>query len=307
MGATDRGVMTTLRFYKLHAAANDFLVVVRPHPMPGDVSAAEALEAFEALDAASASALLDRHRGIGGDTLLILNPGSEGAHCQMMQYEHDGSMAEMTGNGIRCLAYVADQLGLTENDQLIVDTPAGRRTVDIVRDPATGVMTYAWVAMGDAIFEPARIPVTGTQVEDLQTEFHDATYIGDAVGIGNPHLVNYVDDVDAVRVTAHGASMEHDPRFPNRANVHWVSVLAPDRIRMRTWERGVGPTLACGTGATAAVAALHRRGRVGTHVVVEVPGGELQVEVGSPMRLGGPVVHVFTVDFDVERLPRLGS
>lgn len=299
--------MTALRFHKLHAAANDFLVVARPQPLAGDVATAEALEAFEALDGASASALLDRHRGIGGDTLLILNPGGEGADCQMMQFESDGSMAEMTGNGIRCLAYVADQLGLTHDDHLVVDTPAGRRTVDLERDPSTGVVRYAWVAMGDAIFEPARIPVSGTQAQDLRTEFHDVTYVGDAVGIGNPHLVNYVDDVDTVRILVHGPSMENDPRFPNRTNVHWVQVLTPERIRMRTWERGVGPTLACGTGATAAVAALHRRGRVGTHVVVEVPGGELQVDVGAPMRLGGPVVHVFDVDFDVDRLPRLGS
>lgn len=299
--------MPTLRFHKLHAAANDFIVVARPEPAAGDVVDAEALEAFEALDSASAAALLDRHRGIGGDTLLILNPGTDGADCRMTQYEHDGTMAEMTGNGIRCLAYIADRMGKSHDDRVVVDTPAGRRTVDLVRDAATDEVTYAWVAMGDATFDPERIPVKGDQVEDLRTEFHDATYLGDAVGIGNPHLVNYVDDVDAVRVSAHGAAMEHDPRFPNRTNVHWVTVLAPDRIRMRTWERGVGPTLACGTGATATVAALHRRGRVGEHVAVEVPGGELQVEVASPMRLGGPVVHIFDVDLDVTRLPRVGA
>ena len=150
--------MAILRFHKLHAAANDFLVVVRPQA--GDGDDAEALEAFESLDAASATALLDRHRGIGGDTLLVLTPGGDDVDCSMVQYESDGTMAEMTGNGIRCLAYVADRMGLGTDDRVRVRTPAGIRTVDLVRNPDTGIVVYAWVAMGDATFVPAEIPVT---------------------------------------------------------------------------------------------------------------------------------------------------
>lgn len=287
--------MTSLRVHKLHAAGNDFVVIARPDDPAGRT-------AFDAIDGDVAVRILDRHQGVGGDTLLLLSPGADGADCRMGQFESDGTPAEMTGNGIRCFAYVADQLGFATGDRLEVDTRAGRRTVELTRDPGTGAMTYGWVSMGDATFEPDAIPVKDGQVEDLVTMFDDVTFTGDAVGIGNPHFVNYVEDVDAVRVDAYGRAMEHDPRFPNRTNVHWVQMVTPEHIKIRTWERGVGPTLACGTGATAAVAAMHRRGFVGARVAVESLGGVLQVEVGSPMRLGGPVVHVFDADLDLDAL-----
>jgi diaminopimelate epimerase len=291
--------MPTLYFHKLHAAGNDFIVVARTEP--NDPAA------VDAIDARLAVALLDRHRGIGGDTLLLLTPGGTDTDCTMRQFESDGTTAEMTGNGIRCLAVVADGLGLGHDDQVEVSTLAGRRTVELVRNPGTGAVGYAWVAMGDPTFVPEEIPLKGDDATDIVAVVDEVSYRGDAVGVGNPHLVIPVDDVSVARVGAHGAALEYDPRFPNRTNVHWVQVLAPDRIRMRTWERGVGPTLACGTGATAAVAALHRRGQVGERVLVEVPGGELVVEVGSPMRLGGPVAALFTGTVDIDAvggLPR---
>ena len=120
--------------------------------------------------------------------------------------------------------------------------------------------------------------------------------------MGNPHLVLFVDDPATARVTQHGPHLEHDPRFPRRTNVEFVAVTAPDEVTMRVWERGVGETLSCGTGACAAAAVAHRRGLVGDHVVVHVPGGELTVELGDTIRLGGPVVRVFDVDIDLAGL-----
>ena len=118
--------------------------------------------------------------------------------------------------------------------------------------------------------------------------------------MGNPHLVLFVDDPSEARVVQHGARLECDERFPHRTNVEFVVVEARDRLRMRVWERGVGETLSCGTGACAAAAVAHRRGLVDTQVTVAVPGGELRVRLGDTIVLGGPVTHVFDVDLDVD-------
>jgi len=124
----------------------------------------------------------------------------------------------------------------------------------------------------------------------------------DTADIGNPHLVLFVDDVAQAPVTTDGPRLEHDPRFPNRTNVEFVKITGPDEITMRVWERGVGETLSCGTGACAAAAVAHRHGLVGEHVVVKVTGGDLVVDLGDTVRLGGPVVHVFDVDVDLDAL-----
>jgi diaminopimelate epimerase len=136
----------------------------------------------------------------------------------------------------------------------------------------------------------------------VEAEFHGTHYEGDAAGMGNPHLVLFVDDPATARVTQHGPHLEVDERFPKRTNVEFVRVTpgATDELDMRVWERGVGETLSCGTGACASAAVAHRRGLVGERVTVHVPGGDLTVELGNTIRLGGPVVHVFDVDLDLE-------
>lgn len=267
----------TSRPTKLHATGNDFLVVDAPAP-----------------SSAVVVALCDRHRGVGADGLLVLEAGTNGADCSMTLFNADGQPAEMSGNGIRCLAWVAVEHGLGD-DILRVDTPAGRRTVELDRDATTGQLRRATVDMGPVTFDPEAIPFDGPSPFDIEATFHGVTYHGDAAGMGNPHLVLFVDDPDRARVTQHGPHLEHDPRFPNATNVEFVHPAGPDRLRTRVWERGVGETLSCGTGACAAVAVAHRRGLVGTDVTVEVPGGELTVQLGDTIRLGGPVVHVFDV------------
>ena len=123
--------------------------------------------------------------------------------------------------------------------------------------------------------------------------------------MGNPHLVLFVDDPATARVTQHGPHLEHDDRFPRRTNVEFVRVTpgADDELDMRVWERGVGETLSCGTGACAVAAVAHRRGLVGERVVVHVPGGDLVVQLGDTIRLGGPVVHVFDVEVQLPEVP----
>ena len=269
---------------KLHATGNDFLVTT------------------EAVTARHAIALCDRNRGVGADGLIALGPGSGGADCTMTLFNADGGLAEMSGNGIRCLAWVAHRLGLGDGKQLVVDTGGGRRELDLVVDRGSGDVVAATVDMGPVTFEPAAIPFDGATPFDVEADFHGTTYRGDAAGMGNPHFVVLVDDPDAARVTQHGPRLEHDVRFPNRTNVEFIAPTPgeTDALTVRTWERGVGETLSCGTGACAAAAVAHRRGLVGTRVTVHERGGDLTIDIGDTIRLGGPVVHVFDVDMDVD-------
>ncbi|MEX1006329.1 MAG: diaminopimelate epimerase [Acidimicrobiia bacterium] len=253
--------MSTARLSKLHATGNDFLV--HAGSLSGDL----------------ATRLCDRHRGVGADGLILVLPGGRGADCSMVLYNADGGRAEMSGNGMRCLAWVAVEAGLGDGKRLVVDTDGGRRVVDVECD-ANGQVTAATVDMGPVTF--------GASFEE-----------GDTANVGNPHLVLFVDDVARALVTTDGPLLEHDERFPNRTNVEFVKVTAPDELSMRVWERGVGETLSCGTGACAAAAVAHRRGVVGETVTVKVLGGDLSVELGDTIRLGGPVVHVFDVEVDL--------
>jgi diaminopimelate epimerase len=276
--------MSTIRLSKLHGAGNDFLVT-----MPSSE---------RAIDASFVARVCDRHLGVGADGLIAVFPGRDGADCTMRLHNADGSPAEMSGNGIRCLAWVANRAGLGDGKRLTVDTDAGRREVELQLDPG-GDVSGATVDMGPVTFEPAQIPLDAASPFGLEATFHGLTYQGDAVGIGNPHLVLLVDDPAEARVTQHGPRLEHDGRFPKATNVEFVAVTGEDQLTMRVWERGVGETLSCGTGVCAAAAVAHRRGLVGAIVVVRVPGGEHRVELGETVRLHGPVTHVFDTEVDV--------
>ena len=273
-----------IRLAKLHATGNDFLVWTMLDAAPSVVSGA------------LARALCDRHTGVGADGLILLTPGTDGADATMTLHNADGGIAEMSGNGVRCLAWVAADAGLGR-DTLVIDTGGGRRTLELERDPE-GRVRAATVDMGPVTFDPATIPVDADSPFDLTAEFHGVTYRGDAAGMGNPHFVCFVDDVATARVTQHGPHLETDPRFPRHTNVEFVTPDGVDALRMRVWERGVGETQSCGTGACAAAAVAHRRDLVGPRVAVRVPGGVLTVDVGDTIRLGGPVVHVFDVSVD---------
>jgi diaminopimelate epimerase len=277
----------TVHLSKLHGTGNDFLVAVARD------GAAGADEAF-------ALAVCDRHRGIGADGLITLLPGTDGADCTMELRNADGGIAEMSGNGIRCLAWVAVREGLGLSGRLVVETDGGRRTMSLLVEG--GELRSAAVDMGPVTFEPAAIPLDAPSAFDLEATFHGTTYRGDAAGMGNPHLVLLVDDVDAARVAQHGPHLEVDERFPNRTNVEFVAPNARGGIDMRVWERGVGETLSCGTGACAAAAVAHRRGIVGADTVVRVRGGELSVTLGETVLLGGPVAHVFDTEVDEQTL-----
>ncbi|MDZ4828341.1 MAG: diaminopimelate epimerase [Actinomycetota bacterium] len=281
----------TLHLSKLHATGNDFLV-----HLAVDAGAPQ-------LDAVTIAALCDRNRGIGADGLITIGPGGDGADCTMTLRNADGGLAEMSGNGIRCLAWVAARAGLGTPDEIVVDTAAGRRVVVLERD-SDGEVVAADVDMGPVTFEPGRIPIDAPSALHLEATVDDVVYAGDAAGMGNPHFVVFVADPAVTPVTRHGPVIERDARFPRRVNVEFVAVAGPDRLTMRVWERGAGETQSCGTGACAAAAVAHRRALVGERVHVDVRGGSLTVALGETIRLGGPVVHVFDVDIPHERLLR---
>lgn len=261
-----------VRLSKLHATGNDFLVAV------GDAG----------FHADTARRLCDRHRGIGADGLIQLGPGVQGADCSMILQNSDGGFAEMSGNGIRCLAWVAHREGFGDGKRLVVETRGGQRQVDLELD-SQGNVAAATVDMGPATFGDL----------DLAIAVDGAEYVGDVVNVGNPHYVLLVDPTTAP-VTLHGPLLERDLNFPQRTNVEFVAVTGHDELLMRVWERGAGETLSCGTGACAAAASAHRRGLVGDDVKVCVFGGDLRVELGETVRLGGPVQHVFDVEIDVD-------
>ena len=274
-------LVTTAQLSKLHGTGNDFLVTTA------------------ALDARDAVALCDRFTGIGADGLLLLGPGRDGADATMTLYNADGSVAEMSGNGIRCLAWLARREGLGTLDRLVVNTGGGRRTVDLELD-TSGSVTDATCDMGAVTFTPSEIPIAPDRATQIPVELDGVAVDADAAGMGNPHLVVFVDDPGLVDVARHGSRLETDERFPNRINVEFVRVEDRTHVRMRVWERGVGETQSCGTGACAVVAVAHRRDLIDASVSVAVPGGVLRVEVGETIRLGGPVVHVFDVTIDVD-------
>jgi diaminopimelate epimerase len=269
--------MTKLHLAKLHATGNDFLVrLALDDPGAGP------------LGAPGVVALCDRHRGIGADGLITVGPGTNGADCTMTLQNADGGVAEMSGNGIRCLGWIATRAGLGREDDLVVDTGGGRRTLGLTRGPS-GDITAAEVDMGAVELGDTDIAIT----------VHGTEYVGDAANVGNPHFVCFVDDPGTARVTTHGPIIERNERFTNRTNVEFARALGDDTIEVRVWERGAGETQSCGTGACAVAAVAHRRGLVGEHVRVRMPGGELQVTLGPTVRLGGPVVHVFDVEIEV--------
>ncbi|MFZ4585613.1 MAG: diaminopimelate epimerase [Acidimicrobiia bacterium] len=265
---------------KLHATGNDFLVTATAADLGAEV----------------AVGLCDRHTGVGADGLIMMLPASNGADATMVLRNADGGIAEMSGNGIRCLAWAAVRDGRAHGDSLVVDTGGGRRTLELV--VKNDELVYATCDMGSAVFEPAAIPLDASSALDLEAQVDGTTYRGDAVGMGNPHFVLLVNDVDDVPLHHHGRVLEHDARFPNRTNVEFVQHAGPDRVRMVVWERGVGETLSCGTGACAAASVAHRRGLTGNRVTVDVPGGTLDVSIDSTLRLGGPVVQVFDAHLD---------
>jgi diaminopimelate epimerase len=275
----------TIPFWKMHGTGNDFIVFD-----------GEALPAGTDL-AALGERLCHRHFGIGADGLLIRWPSTQGDAC-MQIINSDGSEAKMCGNGIRCLAvYLHETAGLS--GEMRIETLGGLIRPTLVDD---GLVR---VAMGEPRLLTAQIPVTGygeDRAVDVPVATNGRTYAMTTVSMGNPHAVIFVDDLAAVPFEADGPSLEKAPCFPDRANIEFVQVQSPAAVTMKVWERGAGPTMACGTGACAVVASGVLTGRTGRQVAVSLPGGVLQIDWpadDAEIVMTGPAATVFKGAFTV--------
>jgi len=274
-----------LRFTKMHGLGNDFVVID------------DRDETWD-FDPDAIRWLCDRHFGVGGDGVILVRPATDGVSDYfMLYYNNDGTTAEMCGNGVRCFAKWLVDRGLVDGDTVTVQTLGGPKPIEVERCD-DGAMSVARVDMGEPVLELDRIPavLSGTTAIDCPIETDAGTVRVTMVSMGNPHAIVWVDDVDTAPVETVGPLVEMHPAFPNRTNVEFAqSITGEERVRLRVWERGVGETLACGTGACATLVAAVLSCRTGRSATIELPGGELDVSwaPNNHVYMTGPAETVF--------------
>lgn len=273
-----------MEFMKWHGLGNDFILVdCRNDHYP--------------VTPESATAMCDRYLGIGADGVVqILPPRSKAASAEMRIYNADGTVAEMCGNALRCVASVL--AAEVEYPQSIgIDTLAGTLEASVTTD-VNGCLSVR-VNMGVPRLLRKDIGVRenpDASAQEIEVSVGDTSLVFTGVSMGNPHVVTFVDDVAAVPLEVWGPKVSTDAQFSAQTNVEFVEVVAVDTLRMRVWERGVGVTKACGTGACAAMVAAVQNGRAARRAEVVLDGGTLQIEwdgIGTPVYMTGPAVHVY--------------
>jgi diaminopimelate epimerase len=281
-----------LKFTKMHGAGNDFVVIDAIHQQ---IDFTPAQWQF----------LADRRFGVGADQMLVVErPRLNGTDFRYRIYNADGGEVEQCGNGARAFVRFVREKGLTDKRTIRVETMAG------VIEPRLEEDGRVTVNMGAPILEPERVPfkaegLTG-RADGRDTlwplDIHGRTLWISAVSMGNPHAVQLVDDAEHAPVAQDGSSIEHHPRFPRRVNAGFMQILDSHQIKLRVFERGAGETLACGTGACAAVVAGIRRGLLESPVGVITRGGELSIAwagEGQPVLMTGPAVTVFEGEIEI--------
>lgn len=268
-----------LKFSKMHGLGNDFVVL-------------DGISQRLALSAEQLRMLADRHFGIGCDQILLIEKSSRSdADFRYRIFNSDGGEVEQCGNGARCFVRYVHDHGLSDKTEIRVETQSG---IIVPRLEADGSVT---VNMGVPRFEPQDIPfLTDHRAPVYLLSLSDKIIEISALSMGNPHAVQVVDDVDAAPVAADGPQIEHHATFPKRVNAGFMQVLNRGHIKLRVYERGAGETLACGTGACAAVVAGIQRNLLDAAVRVTTHGGDLQIRwagEGQPVLMTGPAVEVF--------------
>ena len=274
-----------LRFTKMHGQGNDFVVI-------------DGVRQRVSLSAGEVRALADRHFGIGCDQLLVVErPASPENDFRYRIFNADGGEVEQCGNGARCFArFVLDE-GLTDKREIRVETASG-----VVRPKieASGEIT---VDMGAPRFAPGEVPFTADEARLVYPlVVAGVTRQVSVLSMGNPHAVQVVEDVERAPVATEGPLIENHPAFPKRVNAGYMQPLSRSHVRLRVWERGAGETLACGTGACAAVVAGIRRGLLAEEVIVTTRGGDLKIRwMGDnrPVMMTGGAVRVFDGEVEV--------
>ena len=271
-----------LKFHKLEAAGNDFVLVERENLTEGPVGSL-------------ARRLCYRHTGVGGDGLIILEEGCA-TRWRMRIFNANGSDGQFSGNGARCLAYLLFKLRKAKGNRALFETARG--VTEVVR----AKNNYYRVDMGHPVWEAGKIPLRFTRRSFINQSIREGgrTFAGTAVSIGNPHLVLFVDSIPNNWAEI-GQKLEHHRLFPKGANVEFVRVHGKKRATVTVWERGVGETLACGTGSVAVLAAGVLTGRLVRKAKIQMPGGILEVEWSTDGRLylSGPVRYLFSGEFEL--------
>ncbi|MEK6216075.1 MAG: diaminopimelate epimerase [Boseongicola sp.] len=254
---------------KMHGLGNDFVVIDR---RGGGAAVTPAL----------ARAIGDRHRGVGFDQLAVITD-DEASDAHLVFYNSDGSESAACGNATRCIArHLMDESG---RDHIVLRTARGALTC---RDAGNGATS---VNMGQPILDWRDIPLA----EDVDTLHLPIKGDPVAIGMGNPHCTFFVDDADTVDLVVRGAELEHHPLYPQRTNIQFASLIGPDHLRMRVWERGVGVTLASGSSSCAVTVAAARRGLTSRTVTLNLDGGQIEVDWRDDgVWMTGPSAHVFT-------------
>jgi diaminopimelate epimerase len=278
---------SSMKFIKMHGAGNDYVYI---NGFEEQVDNPEKL----------AIAVSDRHFGIGSDGLILILP-SQRADVRMRMFNADGSEAEMCGNGIRCVAKFASDAGLVAGDEIRIETGAGILPLKL-HFGADHKVDQVRVNMGMPRLMPSEIPVAAendNMIIDQPLEILDRTFAITCVSMGNPHCVIFVDLVDDFPVELYGAAIEKHPLFPNRINVEFVELISRNEVKQRTWERGAGETLACGTGASAVAVAGVLSGRTERSITNRLLGGSLQLEwsEAGEVFMTGPATEVFRGEF----------
>lgn len=262
-------VRQNIEFEKMHGLGNDFVVI-------------DARNRDSGLSESLIVAIADRHRGVGFDQLAVIEK-SDSADAHLIFYNSDGSTSAACGNATRCIARkLLDEGGASE---LTLTTERGTL---FAREAGNGLVS---VNMGHPQLSWQEIPLA-QEIETLELPIDGSPT---ATGMGNPHCTFFVEDAEAVDLEARGAEMEHHPLFPERTNVQFASLVGENHLRMRVWERGVGPTLASGSSSCATAVAAARRGLTGRQVRVDLDGGSLQIDWAEDgVWMTGTTVHVFT-------------
>jgi diaminopimelate epimerase len=275
--------MMNLEFAKYQGLGNDFILVDNRDSTTPKVTPEQAIK------------LCDRHFGIGGDGVIFALPGQGGTDYTMRIFNSDGSEPEMCGNGIRCMArFIADLEGASAKASYTIHTLAGLIVPQLTAD---GQVT---VDMGKPRLTASEIPTTlaGADGQSIDQPLTVAgqTWQVTNVSMGNPHCITFVDDVQAIDLEKIGPQFEHNPAFPQRTNTEFIEVVRPDYLKMRVWERGAGITLACGTGACAALVAAVLNGKSDRACTIELPGGPLLIEWAADEKIfmTGPAELAFT-------------
>ena len=274
-----------IRFSKMQGAGNDFVVI-------------DGVRQSIALSPEQIRFLADRHFGVGCDQLLLVErAGQADVDFRYRIFNANGGEVEQCGNGARCFVRFVHEQGLTDKREIRVETLAG------IISPRLEPNGQVTVDMGVPILEPVRVPFVSDSADVVQAlDVSGQPVAITAVSMGNPHAVQLVDDVDRAPVAAQGPLIEAHPRFPQHVNAGFMQIVGRQQIRLRVFERGAGETLACGTGACAAVVAGVLRGELDSPVRVETRGGVLTIAwhgVGTPVSMTGPTVTVFSGEIEL--------